>query len=35
VIEGLDVLQALTPRDPQENPDYAGDTIVTITIQEE
>jgi cyclophilin family peptidyl-prolyl cis-trans isomerase len=35
VIEGLDVLEALTPRDPQENPDYVGDAIVTITIQEE
>jgi cyclophilin family peptidyl-prolyl cis-trans isomerase len=35
VIEGLEVLQALTPRDPQQNPDSKGDTIVTITIQEE
>jgi cyclophilin family peptidyl-prolyl cis-trans isomerase len=34
VIEGMDVLQALTPRDPQENPDFAGDTIQTITIEE-
>jgi cyclophilin family peptidyl-prolyl cis-trans isomerase/Flp pilus assembly protein TadD len=35
VIQGLDVLGALTERDPQQNPDYAGDTILTIVIQEE
>ena len=35
VIEGMDVLQALTPRDPTQNPDYAGDTIRTIRIEEE
>jgi cyclophilin family peptidyl-prolyl cis-trans isomerase/Tfp pilus assembly protein PilF len=35
VIEGLDVLAALTPRDPQQNPGSPGDTIVTIEIQEE
>jgi cyclophilin family peptidyl-prolyl cis-trans isomerase len=35
VIEGLEVLQALTPRDPQESPDFPGDTIVAITIQEQ
>jgi cyclophilin family peptidyl-prolyl cis-trans isomerase/Flp pilus assembly protein TadD/O-antigen ligase len=35
VTEGLEVLQSLTPRDPQENPDFAGDTILTIVIQEQ
>jgi cyclophilin family peptidyl-prolyl cis-trans isomerase/Flp pilus assembly protein TadD len=35
VIEGMDVLNSLTPRDPQQNPDYPGDTILTIVIQEE
>lgn len=34
VIEGMDVLNALTPRDPTANPSYPGDTIITITIQE-
>jgi cyclophilin family peptidyl-prolyl cis-trans isomerase len=33
VIEGMDVLESLTPRDPTENPDYAGDTIQTIEIE--
>jgi len=35
VISGLDVLQSLTPRDPQANPAYAGDTIRRIVITEE
>jgi cyclophilin family peptidyl-prolyl cis-trans isomerase len=35
VIEGIDVLEGLTPRDPQQAPDFAGDTIVTIKIEEE
>jgi cyclophilin family peptidyl-prolyl cis-trans isomerase/tetratricopeptide (TPR) repeat protein len=35
VIEGMDVLNSLTPRDPQQNPDYPGDTILTIVIQEQ
>ena len=35
VIEGLDVLKALTLRDPLEEPDFPGDTIVTIKIEEE
>ncbi|MGC9332838.1 MAG: peptidylprolyl isomerase, partial [Anaerolineae bacterium] len=34
VIEGMDVLSALTPRNPTENPDYPGDKILRITIQE-
>jgi cyclophilin family peptidyl-prolyl cis-trans isomerase/tetratricopeptide (TPR) repeat protein len=34
VIQGVDVLQSLTPRDPQKNPDFEGDKILTILIQE-
>jgi cyclophilin family peptidyl-prolyl cis-trans isomerase len=32
--EGMDVLKSLTPRDPLQNPQYKGDTIITITIVE-
>ena len=35
VIEGLDVLQGLTPRDPQQNPGVPGDMSLAITIKEE
>jgi cyclophilin family peptidyl-prolyl cis-trans isomerase/tetratricopeptide (TPR) repeat protein/O-antigen ligase len=35
VIQGMEVLESLTPRDPSENPDFAGDTILTISIQEQ
>jgi cyclophilin family peptidyl-prolyl cis-trans isomerase len=35
VIEGMSVLQALTPRDPQQNPTVAGDQILRIEIEEE
>jgi len=34
VIEGMDVLAKLTPRDPSQKPDYSGDVIKTITIEE-
>ncbi|MFQ5827404.1 MAG: peptidylprolyl isomerase [Dehalococcoidia bacterium] len=34
VIEGMDVLKKLRPRDPNRNPSYKGDTIVRITIEE-
>jgi cyclophilin family peptidyl-prolyl cis-trans isomerase len=35
VVSGMDVLQALTPRDPQRNPRAApGDKIQSITIEE-
>jgi cyclophilin family peptidyl-prolyl cis-trans isomerase len=34
LIEGTDVLQALTPRDPQETPDFEGDRLITIEIEE-
>jgi cyclophilin family peptidyl-prolyl cis-trans isomerase len=34
VIEGMNVLNRLTPRDPTENPSFTGDEIITITIEE-
>ena len=34
VVEGQDVLEAITPRDPQQNPGLPGDTILTIRIEE-
>lgn len=35
VVEGMDVVNALTRRDPQQNPAFEGDAIATITITEE
>jgi cyclophilin family peptidyl-prolyl cis-trans isomerase len=35
VIEGMDVVNGLTRRDPQMNPSFAGDAIETITITEQ
>ena len=35
VLEGSTVLNALTQRDPQTNPDFAGDLIHNITIIED
>lgn len=35
VIEGMDVVDGITRRDPQTNPSFAGDAIETITITEE
>jgi cyclophilin family peptidyl-prolyl cis-trans isomerase len=34
VIQGMDVLNSLTPRDPSQNPATPGDKIITITIEE-
>ena len=34
VIEGMDVAEALTVRDPNQNPDSLGDVIETVTIEE-
>jgi cyclophilin family peptidyl-prolyl cis-trans isomerase len=34
VVEGLDVALALTRRDPQQSPTFAGDTLQTIEISE-
>ena len=36
VTEGMDVVDAITPRDPSKNPSApAGDTITSITIEEQ
>jgi cyclophilin family peptidyl-prolyl cis-trans isomerase len=35
VIEGMDVVTGITRRDPDQNPDFQGDAIETITITEE
>lgn len=34
LIEGMDVLEKLTPRDPSQNPKFEGDKIIRITIEE-
>jgi cyclophilin family peptidyl-prolyl cis-trans isomerase len=34
VISGMDVINGLTRRDPQENPNFPGDTMESITITE-
>ncbi len=34
VVEGMDVLESLTPRDPTENPAFPGDLIKTVRIDE-
>ena len=35
VLEGMDVVESITPRDPQNSPDAPpGDTIIDITIAE-
>ncbi len=35
VVEGMDVVNGITRRDPSKNPDYSGDVIENITITEE
>jgi cyclophilin family peptidyl-prolyl cis-trans isomerase len=35
VVEGMDVVEGLRPRDPGQNSDYTGDAIESITITEE
>ncbi|MEO8356917.1 MAG: peptidylprolyl isomerase [Chloroflexota bacterium] len=35
VTEGMDVVNTITRRDPDQNPDFAGDAIETITITEQ
>jgi cyclophilin family peptidyl-prolyl cis-trans isomerase len=35
IIEGMDVVNGLTRRDPQQNPTFQGDAIATITITEQ
>ncbi len=34
LIKGMDVLESLTPRDPTQNPQFEGDKILQITIEE-
>jgi cyclophilin family peptidyl-prolyl cis-trans isomerase len=34
VIEGAEVLDDLTPRDPQANPDFPGDRLISVEITE-
>ena len=34
VVSGMDVLNALTPRDPSKYPTFTGDRIITIAIEE-
>lgn len=34
VTSGMDVVNGITRRDPQQNPDFPGDAIETITIEE-
>ncbi len=34
VVEGLDVVNAITRRDPDQNPSFTGDVIETVTITE-
>ena len=34
VIEGMNILNRLTPRDPNTMPQFKGDTIITIIIEE-
>ena len=35
LVEGTDVLLKITPRDPQQNPQFTGDKIIKLTIIEE
>ncbi|MFC2060725.1 peptidylprolyl isomerase [Chloroflexota bacterium] len=35
LVEGTDVLQSITPRDPNRNPQFEGDKIIRVTILEE
>ncbi len=34
VVEGMDVVMGITLRDPQRNPDFSGDAIARVTIEE-
>jgi cyclophilin family peptidyl-prolyl cis-trans isomerase len=35
VTSGMDVVNGITRRDPQTQPDYTGDVIATVTISEQ
>jgi cyclophilin family peptidyl-prolyl cis-trans isomerase len=34
VLEGMDVLRSLSLRDPNENPDFEGDRLITVEIEQ-
>jgi len=34
VVDGMDVLLSLKPRDPAENPSYPGDRLLTVQIEQ-
>jgi len=34
VVEGMDVAEALTPRDPQKSPTFSGDKLLEVAIEE-
>ena len=34
LIEGMDVLEKITPRDPSKNPQFEGDKIIRVVIEE-
>jgi peptidyl-prolyl cis-trans isomerase B (cyclophilin B) len=34
LIEGMDVLKSITPRDPSQKPKFEGDKIIRVTIKE-
>jgi cyclophilin family peptidyl-prolyl cis-trans isomerase len=34
IVEGTDVLEGLTPRNPEESPTFEGDTLLTVLIEE-
>lgn len=34
VVEGMDVVMGITRRDPEQNPNYSGDVIASVTIEE-
>ncbi|MGZ9220892.1 MAG: peptidylprolyl isomerase, partial [Anaerolineales bacterium] len=35
IIEGMDIVNGITRRDPDQNPTFEGDAIETITITEQ
>jgi cyclophilin family peptidyl-prolyl cis-trans isomerase len=35
LVEGMDVLKNITPRDPNQNPNFTGDKIIKVTITEQ
>ena len=34
VVEGMDVVDSLTLRDPSQNPDFLGDKLLEVLIEE-